>query len=262
MVVGLFQVGLARAIVLVVLVRGIARPVAVGGNDLDHQQPLRRTVLHQDGTYLPLHISRAAYLDLDVLREYQQRRPLPFRWRRSNRQLQHLARGLYATGCPRWQVEGAGGSVEHALTLPDVPPLVSPGGDVTQPGEDHQADLLFPCLLLQRLALLQPEDLEAHVVPARRLRGYLNYAPGLRCSPARYEQVGHVLASLPAVRGSGVQPASPLRSPLAQRVPCPWRRPRRWGRPTGTRSPGRSRGWSGCRSPPFYLRSSTSRARL
>src|SRR5918995_839982 len=267
-VVGLFQVGLARPIIPIVLVRGIARPVAVGGDDLDDQQPLSETVLHQDGAYLPFHVSGAAYLNLDVLRKDQLRLPSLLGGRRGDRQLQPPGCRLHAIRGLRGEVEGAGSAVEHVLAFPDVPPLVIVGRDVTQPGEYHQTDLLFPRLLLQRLALSQLEDLEAYVVPSRRRRGNPNDASVLlRPFLAGYEQFGHDRYSfssgrlfLASLTGSVVLPASVLRSPHVRRARLLCQRPRRSGRPTGTRSPGRSRGWSVCRSPRFCRCTSLGRA--
>src|SRR5215213_1426529 len=133
-IVGLLKVPLARGIVLVVLVRRIARPVAVRGQDLDHQKPLRRSVLHQDRTYLSLHVASAAYLDLDILGPDQHRIRPPLRRRRSYGDLQ-IRHGFYPVVRAWRQVECIGSAVEHALAAPDLRPLLNTSGYLTRSGE-------------------------------------------------------------------------------------------------------------------------------
>ena len=157
MVVGPLQVGLTRAVVLVVLVQRVARPVAAGRDDLDHQQPFGRAVLHQDRAYAPLHVPGAAHLHLHVLGPYQQRaeRVRPSQGgRRRDRQLQ-VGDGLDPVDRPRRQVDRERRALEDAVALPDVPPLVV-GGDGAVPGEDNKTDLFGIRATLDGPSFLEP----------------------------------------------------------------------------------------------------------
>src|SRR5215207_11475723 len=163
-VVGLLQVPLARWVLRIVLVGRVARPVTLRGYDLDHQQPLRRTVLHQDRMDAPLHVPFTPHLDLDVLGPDEERLRPPLRRRRGDRELQvrHRFDPIIHTGR---QIDRVRSAVEHALAPPDVRPLVVLGRDGATPGERYQADLFALGPALDGPARRKPQDLEAHVLP-------------------------------------------------------------------------------------------------
>ena len=65
-VVRLLEHDLTRRVILVVLVRRVARPVARRREDLDHEETLRGEVGLQEMVDLPRRVAGAAHLDLDV----------------------------------------------------------------------------------------------------------------------------------------------------------------------------------------------------
>src|SRR5215212_9499079 len=174
MVVSLLQVPLARRVIVVVFVRRVARPVAVRGQDLDHQEPLGPAVLHKDRTYLPLHVARAANLHIDVPGPYHHRVDAPLGRRRSNRNLQ-LCRGLYRVLRTRWQIDRIRRPFEHALPATDVLPLL-----ISRRVPAHST------------TRLESEHLESDVLPACGLRHNLDQgAIAVRLVVADSEQVWH-----------------------------------------------------------------------
>src|SRR5918994_6118714 len=247
MVVRLLQVSLVRWVIPVVFVRRVARPVAVRGQDLAHKKPLRRSVLHQDRTYLPLHVASAAYLDLDILGPDQHRIRSPLGRRRSNGDLQ-IRHGFYPVVRAWRQVECIGSAVEHALAAPDLCPLLITSGYLTRSGERDQADFLTSCMPAGTSAWFQPQHLETDVLPARGPgRDLCDDAVGVRLTVAAYEQAWHSKKLFPINIGVPT-PCSPrtLREPRP-RTPSP--RPRRQARPRMNRSQVRPRsGQRGCGS--------------
>src|ERR671911_2966877 len=191
MVVGLLQIPLARGVICVVFVRGVARPVPVRGKDLDHQEPFRPTVLHQDRTYLPFHVARAAYLHLDVLGPYHHRVDSPIGRRRGDRDLQPRG-SLYRVLRTRRQIDRRRRTIEHVFPATDVFPLLISCRHGASPRERDQAHLIAPCVPAQATVRLECEHLEAHVLPARRLWGDLDQgAVAVRLAVAGNEQVWH-----------------------------------------------------------------------
>src|SRR5215208_1365791 len=191
MVVSLLQVPLARRVIVVVFVRRVARPVAVRGQDLDHQEPLGPAVLHKDRTYLPLHVARAANLHIDVPGPYHHRVDAPLGRRRSNRNLQ-LCRGLYRVLRTRWQIDRIRRSFEHALPATDVLPLLISRRHGAHPRERDKAHLISPCVPAHSTTRLESEHLESDVLPACGLRRNLDQgAIAVRLVVADSEQVWH-----------------------------------------------------------------------
>src|SRR5215213_5013262 len=195
MVVGLLQVPLARGVIVVVFVRWVARPVAVRGQDLDDQEPLRPAVLHQDRTYLPLHVARAAYLHVDVLGHNTTRVDPPIGRRRGEGNLQ-LRRGFYRVLGARRQIEGIRRPIEDAPSATEILPLFAPCRDVARPRERDQAHLIAPCVPAHATARLESEHLESDVLPARGLRRNLDQgAVTVRLVVAGSEQIWHAEVS-------------------------------------------------------------------
>src|SRR5215204_1457920 len=191
MVVSLLQVPLARRVIVVVFVRRVARPVAVRGQDLDHQEPLGPAVLHKDRTYLPLHVARAANLHTDVPGPYHHRVDAPLGRRRSNRNLQ-LCRGLYRVLRTRWQIDRIRRSFEHALPATDVLPLLISRRHGAHPRERDKAHLISPCVPAHSTTRFESEHLESDVLPACGLRRNLDQgAIAVRLVVADSEQVWH-----------------------------------------------------------------------
>src|SRR5215217_8080986 len=191
MVVGLLQVPLARWVICVVFVRWVARPVAVRGQDLDDQEPLRPAVLHQDRTYLPLHVARAAYLHGDVLGHYTHRVDPLIGRRRGEGNLQ-LRRGFYCVLGARRQIQGIRRPIEDAPSATEILRIFAPCRHVAFPRERDQAHPISPCVPAPPTARLESEHFESDVLPACGLRRNLDQgAVTVRLVVADSEQVWH-----------------------------------------------------------------------
>jgi hypothetical protein len=86
-------------------------------------------------------------------------------------------------------------AVEGALAPADVVPLLVTGGDAATAGDDDEADLLIRRLAFQGLAALQPEHLEADVLPPGGLGRDLHHAP-VRPILTADDQIRHALDPL------------------------------------------------------------------
>src|SRR5215218_6314433 len=245
MVVSLFQVPLARGVIPVVFVRRVARPVAVWGQDLDHQEPLRFAILHQDRTYFPLHAARAAYLHIDVPGPDAHRVDPTLRRRGGDRNLQ-FRRGVYRVPGAGRQIERIRRPFEDALPATEILPLLVPHRYVARPGERDQTHLLILSTPAHAPACLEPEHLEPDELPTRRLRRNLYEGTvAVRLVVAGSEQVWHVLELLS--RGIYVLSFCSPRTLCGRGPRTPSRRPRRPERPRRSRNRGRPRtGRLGC----------------
>ena len=87
MVVGLFQMGFTRGVIGIVFVRWIAGPVAVGGDDFDHQQTLRIEITKQDVADQTAVTAAASLTALTILRADQSRGEAPAGGRGTHGQL-------------------------------------------------------------------------------------------------------------------------------------------------------------------------------
>src|SRR5215208_5449789 len=245
-VVGLLEVPLARRVICVVFVGRVARPVAVRGQNLDHQEPLCPSVLHEDRTYLPLHVARATNLHLDVLGSYHHRVDAPPGRRRGDSNLQPRG-GLYRVFRTWRQIDRTRRSIEHALPATYVPPLLIFCRHGACPRERDQAHLVAPCVPAHATARLESEHLESDVLPARGLGRDLDQGAVLvGLAIAGNEQIWHDEELLS--RGTCVLSSCSARTPRGLRSRTPSRRPRRRAHPRRSRNRGLLRsGRRGCR---------------
>jgi hypothetical protein len=167
--------------------------VPVRGQDLDDEQPLCLTVVHQDRVNAPLRVPRAARLDLDLLRPYQERLLAVLRGSRTDRQLQVTHR-LYRVIRPRREVERIRRSLEDGVAPPDAPPPAARDRDVAVAGENHEADLLGVRVPLDGPSVREPQHFEADVLPIGGLRrDPHDAAAGVRRFVGAYHKIRHAL---------------------------------------------------------------------
>jgi hypothetical protein len=183
-VVGLLEFRLALLVVLV-LVRGVARPVAARGPDLDDVQPISGESGEHQAPDLPRRVATAAELDVDIVRGDQNRRELLVCRGFGNRDLKVGAGGQYHLGVTG-KVEAMTQAGEHARPAAECPGLAG-GRHFSGSGQGDEGPFLPIRQQGQRLTCSQSLDRERHIGPARV--GRIDAAPALAQNLRRAHEV-------------------------------------------------------------------------
>ena len=171
MVIGLLEIGFARQIVLVVLVRRIARGVAARRDHLDHQQRIGRLALRQDVGDVARVGALAAHLLAEVVRRDdarpagRRRGPAPSRPRVRDRSRPSPTSPSPAAHRPTTACLRRATCARRARRDPCRRPCALPL-PVTKTRQTSRS----PVLRRDRLARLQPVQVEADIGPAGALR--------------------------------------------------------------------------------------------
>ena len=170
MVVGLFQVGLLRRIIRVVLMARIRARAALIGPHLHHQQAVGGLIFRQNVVHVALVVTLAARFSVDILRGNQPRRVRAFAGSGADRQLQlrqrlHLHRLLRGDVNRPWL-----DALERAHPLANIVKLRGRRADGGASGHQHQTALFADGGQRQLLPLLQLIRLKANISPAGAFR--------------------------------------------------------------------------------------------
>src|SRR5258707_718156 len=200
-VVQLLEIGLARWIVRIVLMRWIAGPVPTRRQNFGHQQCLGRLVFHQDVVDRALHITRPASGDPDLIWR-DQARNARFSWVRdrssTNCEFDRVRQRLERIVRADWQVQGERWARERRSATTDLRPFLTAAAGAAFAGQHDYARFLAERLPLDALASAQLKRLKAHMTPAGAVRRDVHHPTvAVWCSTTAHQQSFHHPVRLP-----------------------------------------------------------------